>query len=345
VLVLDEPTAALAEVDWLFDRVREATRAGAAVLYISHRLAEVRVLCKSATVLRNGRSVASVDLNDASDDRIFELMVGHGKRDGVQRRAVANRGATQLEVRDLTTGRLRGVSFALSAGEILGVAALDGQGQRSLFYSLVGLEPRLGGTVTAAGRESRPKKPGDALADGLALLPEERKTEGILTSLSAAGNIVLPIMPKISRGGLVWRALERGAAASPAKAVEMSPRYLDFQIGDLSGGNQQKALLARTMATGAKTLLLYDPTRGVDVGTKETIYTAIRAFAESGGAVLLYSSELPELVRLVDRCLVLYGAGIFAEFAGEAIEERALVAALTGHRAAANRQLTAEAAS
>jgi ribose transport system ATP-binding protein len=125
----------------------------------------------------------------------------------------------------------------------------------------------------------------------------------------------------------------------------MSPRYLDFPIGDLSGGNQQKALLARTMATGAKTLLLYDPTRGVDVGTKETIYTAIRAFAENGGAVLLYSSELPELVRLVDRCLVLYGAGIFAEFAGEAIEERALVAALTGHRGAANRQLTAEAAS
>jgi ribose transport system ATP-binding protein len=345
VLVLDEPTAALAEVDWLFDRIRDAAQAGIAILYISHRLAEVRSLCKLATVLRNGQSVATVAVDGASDDRIFELMVGHGKRAGIQRRPAAPRGAARLEVRNLATARLGDVSFQVAAGEILGVAALDGQGQRSLFYSLVGLEARSGGTVTVAGRDSSPTRPEGALKDGLALLPEERKTEGILTSLSAAGNIVLPIMPQVSRSGFVWPSLERQAAAEPARAVDMSPRYLEFRIGDLSGGNQQKALLARTMATGAKTLLLYDPTRGVDVGTKETIYAAIRVFTEGGGAVLIYSSELPELVRIADRCLVLYGGSIFAEFEGDDIDERAMVAALTGHPGAARGPASPEPAS
>jgi ribose transport system ATP-binding protein len=334
LLVLDEPTAALAETEWLFGLVRQAMQAGTAILYISHRLAEVRSLCQRATVLRNGQSVASVDLDEAPDERIFELMVGHSKTSEARRTAARRFGQPIVQVEKLATTKLRDVSFAIRSGEILGVAALDGQGQRSLFYSLVGLEPRLDGKVTVEGRISRPAKPQDALADGLSLLPEERKTEGILTSLSAASNIVLPIVRRISRGGLVWPALERAAAVEPAKAVEMSPRYMDFQIGDLSGGNQQKALLARTMATGAKVLLLFDPTRGVDVGTKEAIYAAIRAFADRGGAVLMYSSELPELVRLADRCLVLYGGRVFAELDGEAIEERAMVAALTGHRPA-----------
>ena len=145
---------------------------------------------------------------------------------------------------------------------------------------------------------------------------------------------MLPILDRINRAGFVWWRLERDAATAPAQAVEMSPRYMNFRIGDLSGGNQQKALLARTLASGAKTLLLFDPTRGVDVGTKEAIYAAIRAFADRGGAVLIYSSELPELVRLADRCLVLYAGRVFAEFEGDQIQERAMVAALTGHQPA-----------
>jgi ribose transport system ATP-binding protein len=332
VLVLDEPTAALAEVDWLFDRVREAARHGTAILYISHRLAEVRSLCQVATVLRNGQSVATVDLGAASDDQIFETMVGHGKTSGLRRQATARSTQPVVEVKNLSTSKLRDVSFTIGAGEVLGVAALDGQGQRSLFYALAGLERRLSGTVTVEGRSSRPATPRDALADGLSLLPEERKTEGILVSLSAASNIVLPIINRISRAGFVWSKLERDAATAPAQAVEMSPRYMNFRIGDLSGGNQQKALLARTMASGAKTLLLFDPTRGVDVGTKEAIYGAIRAFADQGGAVLMYSSELPELVHLVDRCLVLYAGRAFADLEGDQIQERTMVAALTGHK-------------
>ncbi|MDQ0393278.1 sugar ABC transporter ATP-binding protein [Labrys monachus] len=332
VLVLDEPTAALTDVGWLFDLVREKTDAGVAVLYISHRLAEVRQLCPRATVLRNGRSVASVDLSDATDADIFRLMVGRSEAAASRRSAVRKEPRKPvLQLKDLTGSKLRGVSLDLMQGEILGVAALEGQGQRELFRTLVGLEKLVSGDIVVDGRPVQPKNPRDALAAGLSFLPEERKVEGIFPSLSAAGNIVLPIVERISRAGIVWPALERRGAATASQAVELSPRYLDFRIADLSGGNQQKALLARAMMTGARTLLLYDPTRGVDVGTKQAIYAAIQAFAAKGGSVLLYSSELPELTRLADRCLVVYGARIFAQFEGEAIEEGALVAALTGH--------------
>ena len=332
ILVLDEPTAALPEVEWLFTQVRQATLRGTAVLYISHRLSEIRSLCPVATVLRNGRSIETVSLAEASDDRIFELMVGHSKEAVSRDRRPAQSGAPLLDVRSLATARLADVSLQVGAGEILGVAALDGQGQKSLFYALAGLEARTTGEVRIGGKAVHPTSPRAALADGIGLLPEERKVEGILTSLSTAGNIVLPIIGQLGRNGFIWSKLEQAAASSAGDAVGMSPRYMGFRIGDLSGGNQQKALLARVLASGASTLLLFDPTRGVDVGTKEAIYTAIRAFADRG-AVLVYSSELQELVKLADRCIVLYGGRVFAEFEADAIEERSLVAALTGHRA------------
>jgi len=345
VLVLDEPTAALAETDWLFELVRARTAEGAAVLYISHRLAEVRELCTRATVLRNGRSISTVDLAGASDGDIFEMMVGRAVNASA-RRPVPARAEVVLAARDLAAPKLAGVSFELRKGEVLGVAALEGQGQRELFRCLAGLVRPTGGSIAVDGRTVAISGPRAALKTGrgIAFLPEERKTEGILTSLTAAGNITLPVIGRVSRGGLVWRGLERSAARATAAAVDMSPRYLDFRIGDLSGGNQQKALIARAMATGAGILLLYDPTRGVDVGTKQAIYAAVRRFADEGGSVLFYSSELPEIVHLADRCLVVYGARVFAEFDGEEIEEQRLVSALTGHApagAAAERRVVA----
>ncbi|MGE3227104.1 MAG: sugar ABC transporter ATP-binding protein [Parvibaculaceae bacterium] len=335
VLVLDEPTAALSETDWLFSLIREATRRDTAILYISHRLAEVRALCQRATVLRNGHSVASVELAQATDADIFEMMVGRSQA-SVARRAdrPSASGQPALEAVGLCGSRLRDISFSLARGEILGVAALEGQGQRELFLTLAGLQPATGGEIRVDGRALRLRGPRDAQAAGLSYLPEERKTEGIFPGISTAGNIVLPIIGQVGRAGLVWPSMERRAASRPAKAVELAERYIDFRIGELSGGNQQKALLARALSTGARTLLLYDPTRGVDVGTKQAIYAAIRKFAEAGGSVLLFSSELPEIVRLADRCIIVYGARIFATLEGGEIEEQSLVAALTGHRAA-----------
>ncbi|WP_435171360.1 sugar ABC transporter ATP-binding protein [Falsirhodobacter sp. 1013] len=334
VLILDEPTASLAETTWLFARIEEATARGVAVLYISHRLAEVREICSDATVLRNGTSVASVDLSHASDGDIFEMMVGREARhERRPRRHRPETGAVRLKVEGLTGYGLDDVSFKLSPGDILGVAALEGQGQHGLFRMLAGLEHPKAGKIEVDGLPVRLTSPRNALrtGSGIAYLPEERKTEGILPGLSAATNVVLPVMGQASRGALITEGREMAIAKASADKVEMNPRYLSFPIGDLSGGNQQKALIARTLATGAKTLLLFDPSRGVDVGTKQSIYGAIRAFAETGGAVLFYSSELPEIVQLADRCLALYGGSVMRCFEGEEITEQALVAAMLGH--------------
>ena len=335
VLILDEPTAALAETDWLFERIRLAMSRGVAVLYISHRLAEVREICTEATVLRNGRSIASVGLGEASDGDIFEMMVGRRVDHHARSRTVlaASTDVARVSLDGLTGHGLHDISFDLRPGEILGLAALEGQGQRGLFRMLAGLESPDAGRISVDGKTVSLPSPRAALntGSGIAYLPEERKTEGILAGLSAATNIILPVMPAASSAALISPQAEQAAALPSGEKVEMSARYLGFDIGDLSGGNQQKALVARTLATGARTLLLYDPTRGVDVGTKQSIYAAIRAFAAAGGSVLFYSSELPEVVQLADRCMVIYGGRIFRTFEGEAIVERTLVAAMLGH--------------
>lgn len=335
VLILDEPTAALAETEWLFDQIRLATDRGVAVLYISHRLAEVREICSQATVLRNGRSIASVGLEHASDDDIFEMMVGrridHDKRSHAS--SVRTEEEVRLGVNDLAGHGLHDISFDLKPGEILGLAALEGQGQLGLFRMLAGLENPEHGQFSVDGKTVKFSSPRQALktGSGIAYLPEERKTEGILVGLSTATNVMLPVMSSAAIATLISPNAEVAAARPASVKVEMSERYLTFAIGDLSGGNQQKALVARMLATGAKTLLLFDPTRGVDVGTKQSIYAAIRTFAAEGGSVLFYSSELAEVVQLADRCLVLYGGRIFQSFEGDAISEQSLVAAMLGH--------------
>lgn len=341
VLVLDEPTASLAETEWLFERIRLATAKGVAVLYISHRLAEVREVCTEATVLRNGHSIASVDLANASDNDIFEMMVGrraHAERDTVRVVHSPSNLEPRLTVKGLTGGTLKEVSFDLRPREILGVAALEGQGQRDLFRMLAGLERPSAGAVSLDGRAISVSSPRKALksGSGIAYLPEERKVEGILAGLTAATNVTIPVMPKVARMTLISTSAEAKFAGESGEKVEFNKRYLNFAISDLSGGNQQKVLMARCLATGARTLLLFDPTRGVDVGTKQSIYAAIRAFAEDGGSVLFYSSELPEIVQLASRCMTFYGGRIFDTFEGGSINEHQIVAAMIGHRAATN---------
>ncbi|MCF6127228.1 sugar ABC transporter ATP-binding protein [Mesorhizobium sp. M7A.F.Ca.CA.001.07.2.1] len=344
LLILDEPTAALADVEWLFELVRRQKSLQTAILYISHRLGEVRSLCSRATILRNGRSIGTVELSGASDENIFEMMVGRSARETVNTLPVAGDAAPiALSVKGLSGGILNEVSFNVRQGEIVGIAALEGQGQRDLFRTLVGLAKAKGGSIEIDGVRAHIGSPGDALyfGNGLAYLPEDRKSEGILGGLTTASNMVLPIISRIAQGGIVWPAGERRAARKTAAAVDLQERYLHFKIDELSGGNQQKALLARVMMTGARTLLLFDPTRGVDVGTKQSIYEAIRKFAADGGSVLFYSSELPELVHLAHRCIVLYGGRIFAEYQGDAIDEQTIVGALIGHARSAAKGVAA----
>jgi ribose transport system ATP-binding protein len=335
LLVLDEPTAALAEPGWLFDIVERLTAQGTAILYISHRLAEVRRLCRRGTVLRNGRSIATVGLTETADTEIFRMMVGTSQDE--TRHNITARAATRprLSVRGLTGRGVHDATFDVGEGEILGVAALEGQGQRPLFRMLAGLEPIARGDVTIEGKPATLRSASAALGSGIGFLPEERKTEGIFLGLKTATNISLPILNRVRRGGLIDRRKEADAVAAVSQRVDLARRYQGMRIAALSGGNQQKALLARVLVSGARNLVLFDPTRGVDVGTKQVIYGAIRDFVAEGGCALVYSTELAELVHLTHRCLVVYGGRIVGELSGAALTEDRLVSLATGHGALA----------
>ncbi|WP_321960594.1 sugar ABC transporter ATP-binding protein [Paraburkholderia sp. J7] len=334
LLILDEPTAVLSSTDWLFALIRAETARGTAVLYISHRLNEIRELCAHGTVLRSGRSIATAELDKTDDAAIFEMMVGTSLASFSRKASTSKEGdQPRLQVTDLHAGDVKGASFSVPVGGIVGVAGLDGQGQGDLFHALFGLTSIKSGNVRVEGKPVEMRSPAHALKAGIevSLLPEERKTQGIFPSLSVQRNVTLGAMSKVSSLGVVRRSRGQRLMREVAKRVDLADRYFNFQIGELSGGNQQKALLARVLSTGAKTLLLFDPTRGVDVGTKQAIYEAIQSYAASGGAVLLYSSELSEIVQLCDRCLVVYDGRIVAQLEGSELEERRIVAAATGH--------------
>ena len=338
LLILDEPTAALAEPEWLFRIVERLAATGVGVLYISHRLAEVRRLCLRGTVLRNGESIATVDLADAQDTDIFRMMVGRGAEEATQRtRGTQQRAAEApaLMLKDLRGAGVEGVSLDLHRGEIVGVAALEGQGQRDLFRILGGAAPAESGVIAVQAKPVRFADPRHALHAGIGFVPEERKTEGIFLGMTTASNISLPILGRLLRLGLIDGRRERAEVREAARGVDLPDRYIGMRISALSGGNQQKALIARVLLSGARILVLFDPTRGVDVGTKEVIYGVIRQFATGGGSVLLYSTELSELVQLAHRCLVMYRGRIVGEATGEGLTEQRLVSLASGHGRAA----------
>lgn len=334
LLILDEPTAALPDPEWLFQQIRRVTAQGVAVMYISHRLGEVREICQRATVLRNGATIETVGLAGVSDDEIFAMMVGRSpERAFVHVEDAPGDAPIVLEASGLTAGRVKALDLTLRAGEIVGLAGLDGQGQKDLFEALGGVHRPTGGEVRIDGVPANLSSPKAALhsGGGIAFVPEERKTEGIFANLTAASNIVLPKVSEQSRGGLVTAGLERRAAAQVAEKVALAPRYMGFAVGNLSGGNQQKVLLARALMTGAKCLVLFDPARGVDVGTKQAIYAMMRDFVAEGGAILFYSSELTELVHLSTRCLAMYDGRIMADIPRADLTEERLLVAAHGH--------------
>ncbi|MGS4986003.1 sugar ABC transporter ATP-binding protein [Pseudosulfitobacter sp. RP-4] len=335
LLLLDEPTAALAEPEWLFGLMDDLLADDIAALYISHRLSEVRRLCKRGTVLRNGESVATLDLASTPDSDIFQAMVGAGNNIHAQSapRQAKPIGKTAVEVKGLTGKTIDNIDFKVGASEIVGVAALEGQGQRELFRILGGVQQPISGTIMVDGQVVSFRNPRDALtkASGIGFIPEERKTEGIFLSQTTQANSTLSILDKISALGVVQARRERAALSGEIDRVQLSPTVLDRPISALSGGNQQKALILRVLLSGASNLVMFDPTRGVDVGTKEVIYSVIRQFAETGGSVLIYSTELSELVSVTDRCLVLYRGEIAGEVSGSRLNEETLVAYATGH--------------
>jgi ribose transport system ATP-binding protein len=323
LLVLDEPTAALSDPNWLFRQLERVTATGASVIYISHKLNEINAICDTGTVLRNGQAVAGFTRGELSEDELVELMIGRSFSHAFPAKADKNSiGEVVLDVRELTAGaKLSGVSMQVRAGEIVGVAGLEGQGQRELFYALAGdLRPH-GGTVTVAA------EPG---AVDFSLVPEERKSEALFLQMRSDFNLTLPLTSQFSRASVVSRRQQRQLSERVAGEVNLTPTMLKQRIADLSGGNQQKVVFGRALAQSPRCLLLFDPTRGVDAATKLEIYKMTRAFAAKGHAVLVYSTEIPELVGLCDRVCSLYGGRIVAEHTADGLIESSVMRSVLG---------------
>jgi ribose transport system ATP-binding protein len=335
LLLLDEPTASLSadDVDWLGRIMERLTKAGTTIIFISHRMQEVRRFCSALTVLRNGRAVGCHRVDDITDDEVIELMIGRSLSaafppkpaawpDGAAEPALAVSGLRRA-------GSLNGISLELWSGRIVGLGGLDGMGQRELFLSLFGLVDPAEGTISVRGAPVRLRSPTDAIdaAVGISMVPEDRKTEGLFLELDGSQNITLPALDRFVRSGLVVRSHEQAEVERVLDLVQVARRALWSPVRNFSGGNQQKIVIAKWLLAGSRVLLLYDPTRGVDVGTKAEIYRLIRAFADAGGAVLFYSTDIPELVNLCDEVAVIYRGRITETLKGNQISETRIMAA------------------
>ncbi|TFD48734.1 sugar ABC transporter ATP-binding protein [Cryobacterium sp. Hh11] len=328
LLILDEPTASLPESDWLFSCIDRITKAGASVIYISHKLAEIRRICSTGTVLRNGRVVKEFQSADVDDHDLVEFMIGRSLELVFPEKVVRDESKVEtiVKITDLTVGDLTDLSAEIKAGEIVGIAGLEGQGQKDLFYCLAGLKSPLSGEVEVFGSQNAKNKP------NFTLVPEDRKVEGLFLPMLTQVNLVMAEPRKVSRWGLLSPKRERAVARTAARAFNIPVQFLSRNIQDLSGGNQQKVLFGRAVMTEPRCLLLFDPTRGVDAATKIELYHMARSFARNGGCVLIYSTEIPELVGLSDRVYTIYGGKISGEFSGDWLTESALMRGAIGHQ-------------
>ena len=333
LLLLDEITASLpADLTVrVFNVARRLREEGRSVIFISHRLAEVSALCDRATVLRDGRSVGVVEPAQGGEERIVKLMLGPVAEDVAAEAASPAEisvGDVAIDIRDLKAGILGGVSFSLHFGEVLGVAALEGQGQQELFDCLAGVRRPESGQILVGGRPRGFRHPADAIRAGLVLIPADR-LQSLLRQRSVRENISLPLVNRISRWGPINPQRERRRVETAVKRLQIDTR-VQSEVRRLSGGNQQKVGIARWLAGGFKTLLCFDPTRGIDIGTKRQIYGLVKELAANGAAVLLFTSELPEIQLACNRVIVLFGGRLVDEMPAAEADEQALLRAAHG---------------
>jgi ribose transport system ATP-binding protein len=333
VLMLDEITAALPAN--LTERVLEAVgnqRGGqSSIIFISHRLTEIAAVCDRATVLREGVTVGVVDVSADSSDRIVELMLGEAVEEmperGERRAASVQQGEhPRVQVRGLgSSSRLRDVTFELGAGEVLGLVALEGQGQDELFDILSGSEHPTAGEILVDGKPVSFRHPADAIRAGMVYVPADR-AEALLMQRSVRENIALPFSTPISRWGPIRARWERPKVDKAIETLQIDTRA-QREVRLLSGGNQQKVTIARWVAGGVKTMLCFDPTRGIDIRTKQQVYLLLRELAEAGAAVLLYTSDLSEIELACDRAIVIFGGEVVAEIDAADADEATLLRA------------------
>jgi ribose transport system ATP-binding protein len=335
ILVLDEATSSLpaSETEWLIETARRLAAEGTLVIYISHRLKEVREVADRVTVLRSGRTVLSSQVGEISDDRLIEAMLGRKPRRLYPPpiRPPSADVACRLEEVSVGSSAVDGVSFELRQGEVLGIGGLQGHGQSELLLGLFGVLP-VHGRIEVGGRTVRIRSPRAALRAGfgLALVPEDRKREGLLLDKTLRQNVSLAVLPQVSSWGVLQNAAEDRLARDSMDRLNVRADGPQQRVDTLSGGNQQKIVIAKLLAVGARILLFHDLTRGVDVGTKAEIFSLTRELAADGYSVLMYSSDNEELIHMCDRLLVLREGRIAAELVGDALSAEAIMQAAMG---------------
>lgn len=327
VLILDEPTSSLSwrETERLFQLVAELRARGVGLVYISHKLDEVFRLADRVTVLRDGERIATELCSETTPDRLMEQMVGRSVTLG---RGEAGKppGEVLLEVEQLTrTGAFAQIDLRVHRGEIVGLAGLVGAGRTDLACTLYGLFPSASGRIRLRGATFRPRHPAEALAAGVAMVAEDRQVSGLIGALSVKENLSLSILSRWGRIGWIDPSAELELAWEWANRLQIKVADLEQRIGELSGGNQQKVLLARALMTEPELLILDEPTRGIDVGAKAEIYALVRALREQGLGILLVSSEFNELMALCDRIVVMCNGRVTGEVQGAEASEALLL--------------------
>ncbi|CAG4889481.1 sugar ABC transporter ATP-binding protein [Paraburkholderia saeva] len=336
ILILDEATSALtaADVARVIEVLKRLREEGLALLFISHRMHEVKALADECTVYRNGRHVMSFEAGTRSDNEVVEMMIGRTYQhafpdkpaDEPGRRLAAE---PVLACRDLAwNDTLQGVSFSLQPGEILGLGGLDGQGQRELLLALFGVLRGCAGKIEIDGKAVSITSPVVARANriGMALIPEDRKTEGLMLPMSVRENLSFAALDRMSTAGVIDRDRQQSLVDRMMELLAIKSFSVDAAVGSLSGGNQQKVVIAKWLIRQPRILLLSDPTRGIDVGTKQEIYQLLRRLADEGAAIVFYSTDYDELIGCCDRVLVLYEGRIKKELVGSEITEQNLIA-------------------
>ncbi|MFM0519969.1 MULTISPECIES: sugar ABC transporter ATP-binding protein [Caballeronia] len=328
VLLLDEPTSALSgrDVAWLSRRIDELKASDVTFVFISHRMQEVREFCDSLTVYRNGRDVGAFDAADISDDEVIRLVIGRSMEAKYPPKvaSVISDATPAIETRNVRVdGVVTDFDLAVKPGEVHGIAALQGMGQRELFEALFGATYIDDGEIRIDGKPVTLTCTADSLKAGVStsFLPEDRKTEGLFLRLPGGENVSLPVIGRYSRFGLIDRKREQAAIRRSLAQMEVNPRALYKPCLSFSGGNQQKIAMAKWLLTQSRVWLMFDPTRGIDVGTKHQIFVLMRAFAAAGGSVLFYSTDVPELVNVCDRVSVMYRGRNVGELTGDALSE------------------------
>lgn len=328
VLVFDEPTSSLSESEsrHLFGLMERLRARGVTMIYVSHRLPEVVPLCDRITVLRDGQVVGTIDRAEASEDRLVQMMIGRSLQEYFPQHLTREAGAVRLRVRGLRSpGKFRDVSLEVRAGEIVGLAGLVGAGRSEVAQAIFGLDPAARGDVELGGAPLRLGSTAEAMRRGMGLVPEDRKRQGLVLMMSGRGNVSLGMLDRLSRWGWLDQAGERAAAARCYQELDVRAPSVETPVAALSGGNQQKVVLGKWLARNLTVLIVDEPTRGVDVGAKAAIHSLIDDLAGRGVGVVLISSELPEVLNLSTRVLVMRSGRMVGEIArAEATQDRVL---------------------